>query len=69
MIDKRLDLAFGANELPALVLDSMNLQDRRAAAGAPGRILPLAGHDHFSILAELRRPDGALVQAARDLVG
>ncbi|WP_022723125.1 alpha/beta hydrolase [Rhodopseudomonas sp. B29] len=69
VIDKRLDLAFGANELPALVLDSMNMQDRRAAAGAPGRILPLAGHDHFSILAELRRPDGALVQAARDLVG
>ncbi len=69
VIDKRLDLAYGANELPALVLDSMNLHAQRQAAGAPGRLLPLAGHDHFSILAELRKPDGALVKAARELVG
>ncbi|MFL9499167.1 alpha/beta hydrolase [Rhodopseudomonas palustris] len=69
VIDKRLDLAYGANELPALVLDSMDLHARRQAASAPGRLLPLPGHDHFSILAELRRPDGALVKAARELIG
>ncbi|MBI5132466.1 MAG: alpha/beta hydrolase [Rhodopseudomonas palustris] len=68
VIGKRLDLAYGANELPALVLDSINLHEHRIAAGAPGRLLPIAGHDHFSILAELRRPDGALVRAVRDLI-
>lgn len=68
VIDKRLDLAYGSNELPALVLDSIHLHERRTAAGAPGRLLPIPGADHFSILAELRRPDGALVKAARELL-
>ncbi|MFZ5740062.1 MAG: alpha/beta hydrolase, partial [Pseudomonadota bacterium] len=68
-VAKRLDLAYGTHELPALVLDSCDLHAHRDAAGAPGRLLPLPGHDHFSILAELRRPDGALVQAARELIG
>jgi acetyl esterase/lipase len=69
VINKRLDIAYGSNELPALVLDSIDLHERRAAAGAPGRLLPIPGADHFSILAELRRPDGALVKAARELLG
>ena len=38
------------------------------AAGAPGKLFPIEGADHFSILAELRRPDGALVDIARKLV-
>jgi hypothetical protein len=38
----------------------------RAAAHAPGPLLPIAGADHFTILDELG-PDGALVHAARDL--
>ena len=40
-----------------------------AAAGAPGKLFPIEGADHFSILGELRRPDGALVDIARKLVG
>ncbi|NEW87418.1 alpha/beta hydrolase [Rhodopseudomonas sp. WA056] len=68
-VKKRLDLAYGTRELPALALDSRDLHARRDAAGAPGRLMPLPGHDHFSILVELRRPDGALVQAARALIG
>jgi acetyl esterase/lipase len=62
---KRLDIAYGSNELPALVLDSINLHDKRAAAKAPGRLIPVAGADHFTILEALRRPDGVLVEAAR----
>ena len=56
-------------ELPALVADSRDLHARRSAAGAPGPLLPIAGADHFTILEELRRPDGKLVRAALDLVG
>jgi arylformamidase len=66
---KRLDIAYGTAELPALVFDSIKLHEARMAAGAPGRLVPIEGADHFSILSELRRPDGALVDIARKLVG
>jgi arylformamidase len=67
-VHKRLDIAYGTAELPALVFDSIQLHETRTAAGAPGRICPIEGADHFSILAELRRPDGALVDLSRKLV-
>jgi acetyl esterase/lipase len=69
VVHKPLAIAYGTNELPALVADSRDLHARRSAAGAPGPLLPIAGADHFSILEELRRPDGALVAAARALIG
>jgi acetyl esterase/lipase len=69
VVQKPLAIAYGTNELPALVADSRDLHARRSAAGAPGPLLPIAGADHFSILEELRRPDGALVAAARALLG
>ncbi|MGY8631020.1 alpha/beta hydrolase [Bradyrhizobium sp. 14AA] len=65
---KRLDIAYGGNELPALVCDSIDLHEKRAAAKAPGRLIPVAGADHFTILEALRRPDGSLVDAARALL-
>lgn len=68
-VQKRLDIAYGTAELPALVFDSIQLHARRVAADAPGNIFPIEGADHFSILGELRRPDGALVSIARRLVG
>ena len=68
-VHKRLDIAYGTAELPALVFDSIQLHEARMAAGAPGKLFPIEGADHFSILSELRRPDGALVDIARKLVG
>lgn len=67
-VRKRLDIAYGTAELPALVFDSIKLHEMRAAAGAPGELFPIAGADHFSILSELRCADGALVDIARRLV-
>ncbi|MEH2503128.1 arylformamidase [Bradyrhizobium sp. AZCC 1578] len=67
-VHKRLDIAYGTAELPALVFDSIKLHEMRIAAGGPGKLFPIEGADHFSILAELRRPDGALVDIARKLV-
>ena len=66
-VQKPLAIAYGTSELPALVADSRDLHARRSAAGAPGPLLPIAGADHFTLLEELRRPDGALVGAARAL--
>jgi arylformamidase len=68
VVQKRLDIAYGTAELPALVCDAIKLHEARVAAGAPGKIFPIDGADHFSIIGELRRPDGALVAIARDLV-
>jgi arylformamidase len=67
-VHKRLDIAYGTAELPALVFDSIQLHELRTAASAPGKLFPIEGADHFSILSELRRPDGALVDIARKLV-
>jgi arylformamidase len=65
---KPLAIAYGTRELPALVHDSRKLHALRAAAHTPGPLLPIAGADHFTILEELRRPDGQLVRAALRLI-
>ncbi len=65
---KPLAIAYGTRELPALVHDSRKLHALRAAAHTPGPLLPFAGADHFTILEELRRPDGQLVRAALRLI-
>ncbi|MDX3965367.1 MAG: alpha/beta hydrolase [Bradyrhizobium sp.] len=65
---KRLDIAYGNNELPALVNDSIDFHEKRASAGAPGKLISVEGADHFTILEALRRPDGMLVDAARRLL-
>jgi acetyl esterase/lipase len=67
-IPKPLAIAFGSLELPALVHDARNFFAMRNAASAPGQLLPIAGADHFSILHELQRPDGALVRTMADLL-
>jgi arylformamidase len=65
---KPLAIAYGTRELPALVRDSRKLHALRSTAHAPGPLLPIAGADHFTILEELRRPNGQLVRAAQRLI-
>ena len=62
-------LAYGTAELPALILNSRRLHARRAAAHAPGPLLPLARRNHFDILDELRTADGLLTQQLLALCG
>ncbi|MGY2051995.1 alpha/beta hydrolase [Methylobacterium sp. JK268] len=59
-----LTVAYGAAELPELCRQSTEYAAAWRAAGLTGSLLPLAGHDHFSVLTELIRPDGALTEAA-----
>jgi arylformamidase len=68
VVRKPLAIAYGTAEIPALVHDSRSLHEQRSAAHAPGPLLPISGADHFSILAELRRPGGQLVRAAQALI-
>lgn len=58
-----LTIAYGTGELPELQRQSRDYHAARVAAGLPSALLPLEGHDHFSILEELASPDGALMQA------
>ena len=62
-----LVVTVGLGELPELIRQSEEYAAAWQRAGLPGRYLPLAGHEHFSILDELARPDGALLAALKDL--
>ena len=68
VVGKPLAIAYGTAERPALVHDARDFHALRSAHHVPGALIPIAGAEHFSILNELRRPGGALVRAAIDLV-
>ncbi len=59
-----LTVAYGAGELPELCRQSHVYQAAWAGTGLPGDLLPLAGDDHFTVLDQMARPDGALTEAA-----
>lgn len=58
----------GAGELPELVRQSEEYAAALKARRLPVEYLPLAGHDHFTILDELARPDGRLCDAVERMV-
>lgn len=63
-----LVVAVGAAELPELVRQSAEYAELLAARGLPVEYLALAGHDHFTILDELARPEGALCRKLLSLL-
>jgi arylformamidase len=65
VVPKALAIAYGTAELPPLVSDSRDLHAYRAAAHAPGPLIPVAGANHFTIVHELRDADGMLTQQVR----
>ena len=67
VVDKPMAIAYGTQEVPALIWDSRRFHAIRAAAHAPGPLVPIPGADHFTILNALSRPGGALVKLAQSL--
>jgi hypothetical protein len=63
-VAKPMAVAYGDTELPELQRQSIDYGAYRALAVAQTIVLPLPGHDHFSILEELSRPDGRLCAQA-----
>jgi acetyl esterase/lipase len=63
-----LAIAYGEAELPELQRQSRDYWQAWRGAGLSGRLMPLAGKDHFSILDGLAKPDGALTAALRPLL-
>src|SRR5215510_13862813 len=62
-----LVVTVGLGELPELVRQSEEYAAAWTAHGHRGRYLPVPAHDHFSILEELARPTGVIVEALRQL--
>ena len=67
VVAKPLAISYGTAELPALVEDSRLFHAKRSAAHVPGALVPVPGANHFTILDQLRHPDGMLVKLARTL--
>lgn len=57
----------GLGELPELIRQSAEYAEVRTKHGLPGRYLALPGHEHFSILEEMARPEGAILAALKEL--
>lgn len=62
-----LVVTVGLDELPELIRQSEDFADAWRRHGLNGRYLPLRGHEHFSILEELARPNGAILAALKNL--
>jgi arylformamidase len=62
-----LVVTVGLGELPELVRQSEEFATAWTRHGLRGTYLPVAKHDHFSILEELARPDGVVLGALREL--
>jgi acetyl esterase/lipase len=65
---KPVSIAYGSAELPQLRRQSRAWHEYRSEAHCPGPLIPVARSDHFRILNTLRKPDGALVRAAEELL-
>lgn len=59
---KPLILAYGLAELSEMQRQSIDYRAYAERLGKPVTCLPLAGHDHFSIVEELVRADGRLAE-------
>jgi len=62
-----LVVAVGLAELPELIRQSEDYYNTWRGQGHHGQYLPLPGHDHFSVLEELARPDGLILAALENL--
>jgi arylformamidase len=58
-----LVVAYGTAELPELCRQSVDYARAWVERGLPGRLLPVEGADHFTILESLADPKGVLTQA------
>jgi acetyl esterase/lipase len=66
---KPMTIAYGLLERPEFQRQSRDYHAARQKAGLPSELLPLEGHEHYSILEELAAPEGKITQALLRLAG
>jgi arylformamidase len=62
-VNKPLSIAYGTQELPAMIASSRDYHACRAQAHLPGDLIPVINANHFTVLDELRDPDGGLTRS------
>jgi arylformamidase len=60
--------AYGTAELPELRRQSIDYAEAWIGHALPGRLMPVSGANHFTILESLADPDGALTHAVVEMV-
>ncbi|MPZ45558.1 MAG: hypothetical protein GEV05_19635 [Betaproteobacteria bacterium] len=66
---RELVVTYGTRELPELRRQSIDYAQAWVERGLPGRLLPVDGADHFTILEALADPQGSLTRALLDMIG
>jgi len=61
-VGKPLAISYGTAELPALVRNSREYHAHRARSHAPGPLIPVPHANHYTIMEELRSPNGILAR-------
>jgi acetyl esterase/lipase len=67
-VGKPLAITYGTAELPALVRNSREYHAHRARSHAPGPLIPVPQANHFTIMEELRSPNGILARTVMRLM-
>ena len=67
-VRKPLAITYGTAELPALMRDSRDYHAHRAQSHLPGPLIPIPNANHFTIMDEMRSPNGALTRAVMRLM-
>jgi arylformamidase len=62
-VNKPLAIAYGTGELPAMIGSSRDFHAYRSQSHLPGSLIPVVKANHFTILDELRQPNGGLTRA------
>ena len=66
-VNKPLSIAYGTDELPAMIDSSRHFHAYRAHAHLPGSLIPVVRANHFTILDEFRAPSSVLTRAVLQL--
>jgi arylformamidase len=67
-VSKPLAITYGTAEVPALVRDSREYHAHRARSHLPGPLIPVPSANHYTIMEELRSPEGVLTRTVMRLV-
>jgi arylformamidase len=67
-VNKPLAIAYGTDELEALIHNSRDFHAHRAQSHCAGALIPIPNANHYTVLEEFRSPDGILTCAALRLM-
>ena len=67
-VGKPLAITYGTAELPAIVRNSREYHAHRAQSHVPGPLIPVPNANHYTIMEELRSPNGILTRSVMRLM-